>query len=247
MQKHTLALISLAGCCLDFLGGMYLAYDLLGGKHGPLRTLTRMVTYGVLFGLGYGLPLGAPFGLAAGAAHGLTLGLEFSRASRGVTGPSPWLDLAMSAIRGLGFGIGASFRFGPQFAAAFGLLSFVGQAIAYRFDIRPSMDYGPQARPRITRRQMMSSLNRTLGYGVAGYLSGIFSGRRHEGMLFGLQAGLTIGAVTTLIISLVPFIEWKADSIEDRRLGVLGVALIMVGFAMQSLQYWVALLDVPVQ
>ena len=49
MDKHTLALISIIGSSLDVLGALYLAYDLLGGEHGPLRTLTRAVTYGALF------------------------------------------------------------------------------------------------------------------------------------------------------------------------------------------------------
>ena len=56
--EHTLAIISIVGSSLDCLGALYLAYDLLGGEHGPLRTLTRAVTYGILFGMGYGLALG---------------------------------------------------------------------------------------------------------------------------------------------------------------------------------------------
>ena len=52
IDKHTLALISIVGSSLDVLGALYLAYDLLGGEHGPLRTLTRGVTYGALFGAG---------------------------------------------------------------------------------------------------------------------------------------------------------------------------------------------------
>jgi hypothetical protein len=40
IDKHTLALISIIGSSLDVLGTLYLAYDLLGGEHGPLRTLT---------------------------------------------------------------------------------------------------------------------------------------------------------------------------------------------------------------
>jgi hypothetical protein len=67
IDKHTVTLISIIGCSLNLLGALYLAYDLLGGEHGPLRTLTRAITYGVLFGGGYGLGLGAIFGLAAGA------------------------------------------------------------------------------------------------------------------------------------------------------------------------------------
>src|SRR5580698_3766661 len=81
IDKHTIALISIVGGAFDMIGALYLAYDLLGGEHGPLRTLTRGVPYGVLFGPGYGLPLGLVFGLASGRAHGLTLAWEFSRIS----------------------------------------------------------------------------------------------------------------------------------------------------------------------
>jgi hypothetical protein len=82
IDRHTLALISIVGGALDMLGALYLAYDLLGGEHGPLRVLTRAVTYGVLFGSGYGLALGPVFGLASGIAHGISLAWEYSRASR---------------------------------------------------------------------------------------------------------------------------------------------------------------------
>src|ERR1700738_3792148 len=91
MDKHTLALISIVGNSLDVLGAMYLAYDLLGGEHGPLRTLTRAVTYGLLFGIVYGVALGPVFGLASGVAHGITLGWEYSRASRNEPKPGFWL------------------------------------------------------------------------------------------------------------------------------------------------------------
>ncbi len=61
MDHHTVAAISITGTCLDVLGSLYLAYDLLGGQHGPLRLLTRAVTYSVVFGIGYGLGLGLFF------------------------------------------------------------------------------------------------------------------------------------------------------------------------------------------
>src|SRR5215468_2147292 len=115
VDRHTVALISIVGSSLDVLGALYLAYDLLGGEHGPLRTLTRAVTYGALFGIGYGIFLGPIFGLATGVAHGITLAWEFSRASRQVPQPGVWLDAAMSAIRGIGFALGASQLFGVTF------------------------------------------------------------------------------------------------------------------------------------
>src|SRR5208282_5165315 len=73
MDHHTVAAVSITGSCLDVLGSLYLAYDLLGGQHGPLRLLTRAVTYSIVFGIGYGIGLGLFFGLVSGIATGITV------------------------------------------------------------------------------------------------------------------------------------------------------------------------------
>src|ERR1700730_11497327 len=161
IDRHTLAIVNIAGSSLNVIGSLYLAYDLLGGEHGPLRILTRGVTYGVLFGAGYGIALGPVFGLASGVAHGITLAWEYSRASRGKPKPGFWYDTAMSGIRGCGFALGASYSFGALFGITFGVLSTVGQAIAYQIGIRPTTDYKPANRPRVTRFQLLSAVNRT--------------------------------------------------------------------------------------
>jgi len=246
MDKHILALISIIGSSLDVLGALYLAYDLLGGEHGPLRTLTRAVTYGTIFGIGYGLAMGPVFGLASGAAHGITLAWEYSRASRQAPKPGFWLDTAMSAIRGCGFALGASYLFGARFGIAFGVLSTVGQLFAYRLGIRPTVDYKPATRPRVTRFQLLAAANRTVGYAVAGYVSSLVAQHREHAVAVGIKAGLAIGVLTAVTGSFTPYIEWTADHVPEKRMGVYGVALILTGFALQSVQYWVALLDVTV-
>jgi hypothetical protein len=247
MDRHTVALISIIGSSLDVLGALYLAYDLLGGEHGPLRTLTRAVTYGALFGTGYGLALGPVFGLVSGVAHGITLAWEYSRASRQEPQPGFWLDTAMSAIRGCGFALGASYLFGARFGVTFGVLSTAGQAFAYRMGIRPSADYKPATRPRMTRLQLLGAVNRTVGYAVAGYIGSLVAGHREQAFAIGLKAGLTLGVVTAFAGSCTPFIEWMADHVPEKRMGVLGIGLILVGFSLQSVQYWLALLDVSVR
>jgi len=247
MDKHTLALISIIGSALDVLGALYLAYDLLGGEHGPLRTLTRAVTYGVLFGSGYGLALGPVFGLASGVAHGITLALEYSRASRGRLKPGFSRDTFMSAIRGCGFALGATYSFGAAFGVTFGLLSTAGQAIAYRFGIRPTADYKPAARPRLTRFQLLAAANRTVGYTVTGYLSSLVAEQREHAITVGLKVGLSIGLVTAFSGAFTPYIEWMADRVPEKRMGVFGVGLILIGFTLQSIQYWIALLDVQIR
>lgn len=131
MDHHTLAAVSIAGTCLDVLGSLYLAYDLLGGQHGPLRLLTRAVTYSVVFGVGYGLGLGFFFGLAAGIATGLTLSIEFNRAARGLDHYSLAWEGLFSAIRGAAVGVGLYRIVGVRFAIAFAALITIGQIFAY--------------------------------------------------------------------------------------------------------------------
>ena len=247
IDKHTLALISIVGSSLDVLGALYLAYDLLGGEHGPLRTLTRAVTYGAFFGIGYGLFLGPVFGLMSGIAHGITLAWEYSRASKGQPQSGFWVDTGMSAIRGCGFALGASYLFGPAFGLTFGALSTAGQAIAYRFGIRPTVDYKPANRPRVTRFQILAALNRTAGYAVTGYVSCLIAQQREHAIAVGLRTGLALGVVTAIIGSCTPLIEWEADHVPQKRMGVIGIGLILIGFTLQSVQYWVALLDVVVR
>jgi hypothetical protein len=246
IDKHTLAVVSIAGSSLDVLGALYLAYDLLGGEHGPLRTLSRGVTYGALFGAGYGLALGPVFGLATGGAHGITLSWEFSRAARHGPEPGFWYDTWMSAIRGAGFALGAAYLYGGIFGATFGALSTVGQAIAYRAGIRPTVDYQPATRPRLTKHQFLAAVNRTAGYAVAGYVSALVAQQRANALSVGVKAGLVIGVVTAIANACTPFIEWSADRVPEKRMGVFGVAMILIGFALQSIQYWLVLLDVSV-
>lgn len=87
LDRHTLAAINLAGTLLDLMGGLYLAYDLLGGRKGPLRVITRITTYSLVFGLGYGLPLGVRFGLSPGPDSASPLGW-----SSGAPAPAPRVD-----------------------------------------------------------------------------------------------------------------------------------------------------------
>lgn len=246
MDRHVLAAISIAGTLLDLLGGMYLAYDLLGGKHGPLRTLTRGVTYAAMYGLLYGVPLGWRFGVAAGLTHGFTLAIELSRAARQEPEYGLFLDTVFSLIRGAGFGVGLYFDFGTKFAAIFASLSTVGQAFMYTRGMRPTTDYQPASRPRISSRQLLGAVNRTVGYVLAGLICGLLAQGSYS-MAFALKIGLVIGIATAIGGFITPYVEWEAETLPERRLGVFGICLILTGFALQSVQYWTALLDIPLR
>jgi hypothetical protein len=244
MDHHTVAAISITGTCLDVLGSLYLAYDLLGGQHGPLRLLTRAVTYSIVFGIGYGLGLGLFFGLASGVATGITLSIEFNRAARGLDHYSlPWEGL-FSAIRGFGFGAGLYRILGFGFAIAFALLITVGQVFAYSHGMRPAIDYAASRRPRLTRRQFRGTVVRTVGFMATALICGAFIHHVDHVWSFAIRVGLVTGVVTGVGATINPYIEYYADNLAERRLGAFGIALILCGFALQSLQYWLTLFDV---
>ncbi len=244
MDHHTVAVVSITGTCLDVLGSLYLAYDLLGGQHGPLRLLTRAVTYAVVFGIGYGLGLGLLFGLASGIATGITLAIEFSRASRGLDHYSLFWEGMFSAIRGLAFGAGLYRILGFGFAIAFAILITVGQIFAYSRGMRPAADYAAMRRPRLTRRQFWGTVVRTFGYMVTALICSTFIHHVNHAWLFAIRVGLVTGIVTGVGITVNPYIEYYADNLPERRLGVFGIGLILCGFTLQSLQYWLSLFDV---
>jgi len=61
---------------------------------------------------------------------------------------------------------------------------------------------------------------------------------------FVIRVGLVTGIVTGIGATVNPYIEFYAHNLPERRLGAFGIGLIRCGFALQSLQYWLALFDV---
>jgi hypothetical protein len=246
MDHHTVAAISIAGTCLSVLGSLYLAYDLLGGRHGPLRLLTRAVTYSIVFGIGYGIGLGLFFGLTSGITAGVTIAVEMNRAARGLDHHSLAWEGIFSAIRAFGFSAGLYRIVGLEFAIAFSLLITAGQIVAYSRGMRPATDYAASRRPRLTRRQFWGTVVRTIGYTAAALLCSAFIHHVDHAWLFAFRVGLVTGVVTGVGATVNPYIEHYADNLPERWLGAFGIGLILCGFALQSVQYWLTLFDVRV-
>lgn len=246
MDHHIVAAVSITASCLDVLGTLYLAYDLLGGRHGPLRLLTRMVTYSIVFGVGYGVGLGVFFGLAAGIATGITISIELNRAARGLDHYSLFWEGVFAAIRGFGFGLGLYRIVGIGFAVSFAVLVTAGQVLAYSRGMRPAIDYAASRRPGLTRRQFWGTAVRTVGYIGTALICSALIHHVDNAWWFALRVGLVTGIVTGVGITINPYIEYYADNLAERRLGVIGIGIILCGFALQSLQYWLALFDVPI-
>lgn len=243
MDQHTLAAVSLMGICLDVLGSLYLAYDLLGGQHGPLRLLTRIVTYSIVFGFGYGIGLGILFGIVSGTATGITVAIELQRTASSNDHYSLRWEAVFSAIRGAAFGAGLCGILGCRFGIAFGTLITAGQILAYARGMRPGLDYAAFRRPRFSRRHLWGVIVRTAGYIATALLCGVLAGLGHI-WLFALRVGLVTGVVTGVVTAVNPFVEYYADNLPPRRLGMFGVWLLVCGFVLQSFQYWVTILGI---
>jgi hypothetical protein len=229
-----ISLLSLTGVVLNALGGLYLAYDLLGAKQGPLRLLARLFTYSAIIGLGYAALLGLWFGLAGAFVLGPAIEYQLSRRARGIT-PSNLEWILMATVRGLAFGIAGWLTVGRDFGIAFGLLSALAMHVAYEFGFGTNT-YRIYHRPQLERAVVRGDIIRGLVVGFAGVISGAITGRS-EALLYGIQIGLVVGTLNTTITILSPPVEWWADNLPQRVLGGYGAFLVLIGSALQTVQY----------
>ena len=154
--------------------------------------------------------------------------------------------VSKGAVRGFAFGAALYRNLGWEFAGAFAVLLTGGQVFAYSRGMRPAMDYAATGKPRLTRRLVWGILVRTVGYAVTALLCSALVQHVDHAWRFAIRVGLVIGIVTGFGSATIPLIEYYADNLPERRLGAFGIVLIFCGFALQSFQYWVALLDVRV-
>jgi hypothetical protein len=112
--------------------------------------------------------------------------------------------------------------------------------------MRPGADYSSSRRPRLTRRQIKGVLWRTAGYIASAFVCGTVIGHLDHPWPFAARLGIVTGVVTAVGAAFIPFIEYFADNLPQRRLGVFGIWLVLGGFVLQSVQYWMAILDIPV-
>jgi hypothetical protein len=85
---------------------------------------------------------------------------------------------------------------------------------------------------------------RTVGYIATALVCSAFVHRVDHAWSFATRVGLVTGLVTGVGGTVYPFIEYYVDNLPERWLGAFGIGLILFGFALQSLQYWLTLFDV---
>jgi len=156
----------------------------------------------------------------------------------------PW-EAVFSAIRAMAFGAGLYRIVGLQYAIVFSALVTVGQVFAYSRGMRPGLDYMAARHTRLTRRHIWGAIVRTICYIVTALICSAWVRRIDHAWLFAIRVGLVTGLVTAVGAMVNPYIEYYADNLPERRLGVFGIVLVFCGFALQSFQYWLSILDIP--
>lgn len=245
ITSKAIAWCGVAGTGCDALGGVYLTYELLGGRSGPLGLGMRAATYGLIFALGYGLVFGPFFGVTAGVGLGGILALEFWRVAyhQRKFGSSPLYHLPYFGVaRGLLLGFACLHRFGREFALVFALLNAALLSVVYRYRFAPTYDYDTGGMEKAFRpRAVRSGLVRASAVGVAGALTGWIETRRLDSMGFGLTIGMTVGLVSLVIGMVSPRVENWIENLPERQLAAIGLCLIGVGLLLQSVQYLVVI------
>jgi hypothetical protein len=233
LRHNLVPILSLAGVILVGLGALYLAYDLFGGKNGPLRIFTKSASYGVLFGGAYGLPLGMWFGLAGLLVSGPALSIEIGR--RNVREIHPFFDaLVLGLLRAVSFGAAGWLSKDSWFGIIFGILCAVGFVAAYLI-VGPPANIG-LGYPRIDKAVLERAAFRAASIGLAAVLSGAIH-RENRALSYGVEVGVVTGMSSGILVAVAPSLEAWVDNLPDRHLGGYGAILVLIGTLLQSLQY----------
>ncbi len=249
LTARGLAYCSFVGTILSGMGGIYLTYEFFGGHQGPLGHLTRIFTYAFLFGIGYGLFLGPYFGLVMGVGLGILLSIEFYRVRRHqkLYGSSPLLQSPLfGAARGILYGVASLRLFGGTSSLAFGLLSGLGLFFLYAKGYALTNDFTSQSKIFFSKRRVSASIWRGLVVGLAGGLAGYLGGGLNS-TGFGFLIGMTVAIVSFLATVLSPRVEWWLENLPDKHLGVLGVAMILLGLGLQTIPDLVTIFGLPIE
>jgi len=117
----------------------------------------------------------------------------------------------------------------------------------YAFRLSSSDAYLPHVKPQLRSRELIASAMRGTATALAGMIAALITHSVNGALGFGLTFGIVAGTVSALVSVFSPFVEWWADNLPARRLGAFGTAILLLGLILQSIQYWVILLNVVIQ
>ena len=246
MIQHWDAWCNLVGSLLGLLGGFYLAYDIIGGRNGPLSGMTRSVTYVFLFGIGYTTGLGLRFGLIASLGLGLLLAIEFYAESRRPRSQRHKLTKSSAVF----LGVGRSFFLSVALATItdwkvglvfFPLSSLVVSALNMT-GFSPTDQRRLNWRLEIKDRSLLAPLLRGIGLGLVCWAAEELAQDPAASAVSPLRFGLTIGGTSWFVGIFTPWVEWWVERMSKKGLAAIGILLVILGFILQALPNWIVLL-----
>jgi hypothetical protein len=240
LDNYTSAVISMTGMTFDSVGGLYLAYDLLGGERGPLSKMTRIVTYSLMAVLIYAFTLNLKFALIAGIGMGSLFGLQLDWIGAGKKLDRRHL-IFLAVSRFLVLTAATSVILSWLTACMIGLAAFCASLASTRFKFSPDYWYEASRKPEFKIRRLVVGL--MLGTMVASmaFLGETISGVKGA-LPTALRLGLVVGLGTAFIATVSPFVEWYADNLPPKRMGYIGAILFLIGFIIQAIPSLVILL-----
>ena len=243
MDEHIAAVITVIGMTCDVMGGLYLAYDLLGGENGPLARLTKIVNYSVLLVLLFLTTMGLKFALIVGIAFGTALGLHFDRAGKGI--PDTYKFLLLTAIlRGSAITGAVSLKENYILGLTMGILVFTMSMVLPKMRISPSMLYHSGKKPQLTLKQVIIALGLMAAAIGSGLLGASIAHGDAQTITFVIRFGVTFGFAIFVVSTISPLIEWYSDHLPPQTFGTAGVVLFIVGFLIQSIPSIATIFDV---
>jgi len=228
------------GMTFDSIGGLYLAYDLLGGEKGPLSKLTRLATYSLLAFSFYAFTFNLKFALICGIGMGSIFGMQLHVIGAGKNFDKKSL-LLIGLSRMLVMGFAASTVLSQTAALILGIGAFCGSLAAVKLKVSPEYWYEATYKPVFRPKRL--AIGFLLGSFIAllTWIGETISGTTNA-LSVALRMGFVIGIGTALIACISPFVEWYADNLPPKRMGYIGAIMFLVGFVIQALPSLIVLL-----
>lgn len=225
------------GISMDAYGGLLLAYDLLGGQHGPLRLLLRASTYSLIFIAMFITTFGLKFALIAGSGLALVLACELQEAARAGAGRKVGQALPYSLARCLVLGLTIAVCFNIALGIWFAVVGTVLASLLVLTGRARGIEYKQAASANLLLPALGIALARGVLVGIIGLVSGLMVGGDSTLVWFAVEIGLTVGMIIACLGVIAPFVESFVDRVPEKVLGQIGVALFVLGFCVQAAPY----------
>lgn len=243
MDDHLGAIITVIGMTCDVMGGLYLAYDLLGGENGPLCLLTKIVNYSALMILILLFPMGLKFALIAGFGLGAALGLHLDRAGKNLPDTNKFLfALALIRAAALGLAILTSGNFELALIVSVGVM--ILSMVLPKLGLSPAAIYHSAAIPKLRVRQLFVALFIGSLALLLSILSVSITGGSQSMMNYAIKFGMAFICTMIIVTTVSPTIEYYSDHLPPKAFGTGGVILFLVGFVIQAIPSVAVIFDV---